>query len=81
MAQCSGFTLPFSFQVPTFVTEDGVKISQSLPIIEFLDEKYPDKTQLLPKDILLRAKVTFPLVLGWFLLSSSFALYGKKRFA
>ena len=44
--------------MPTFVTEDGVTISQSLTIIEFLDEKYPDNAKLLPKDIVIRAKVS-----------------------
>ena len=35
-----------------------MKITQSLPIIEYLEEKFPGKNTLLPKDILLRAKVS-----------------------
>lgn len=41
-------------QVPSFVV-DGVTLTQSLPIIEFLEEKYPEKP-LLPRDLLKRAQ-------------------------
>lgn len=41
-------------QVPSFVV-DGVTLTQSLPIIEFLEEKYPKKP-LLPNDPFKRAQ-------------------------
>jgi maleylacetoacetate isomerase len=46
------------YQIPAFVTEDGDTISQSLAIIEFLEEKYPTKFRLMPDDPLLKAKVS-----------------------
>jgi len=44
-------------QVPTFVHQNGTRITQSIPIIEFIEECYPEKFNLLPKDLFLRAKV------------------------
>ena len=35
--------------VPTLVTDDGLRLTQSLAIIEYLDEKYPEPA-LLPRD-------------------------------
>jgi maleylacetoacetate isomerase len=44
--------------VPTLVDVDAdVTLSQSLAIIEYLDEKYPDKCQLLPEHAQDRARV------------------------
>ncbi|MGB3727001.1 MAG: maleylacetoacetate isomerase [Glaciecola sp.] len=44
--------------VPTFVDDDeDVTLNQSLAIIEYLDEKYPDTPTLLPKHTLDRARV------------------------
>ena len=45
-------------QVPAFVVNDVI-ITQSMAILEFLEESYPDKQSLLPKDTFQRAKVTF----------------------
>lgn len=46
-------------QVPTLeITEDNglvIAISQSLPILEYIDERWPDPP-ILPKDLLLRAR-------------------------
>ena len=42
--------------VPTLLTDDGVALSQSMAIIEYLDEKHPTPA-LLPADALGRAKV------------------------
>jgi len=42
--------------VPTLVTDAGLELTQSLAIIEWLDETYPD-VPLLPDDIDLRAQV------------------------
>jgi maleylacetoacetate isomerase len=42
--------------LPTLVLDDGTRLSQSLAIIEWLDEKYPAPA-LLPKDGLARARV------------------------
>ncbi len=42
--------------VPALITDDGDELSQSLAIIEWLDETYPDPS-LLPADPVLRAKV------------------------
>jgi len=42
--------------VPTLVLDDGTRLSQSLAIIEYLDEKYP-QTPLLPADTLGKARV------------------------
>lgn len=44
--------------VPTFVDEDeDIILNQSLAIIEFLDEKYPEPVKLLPEHKLQRARV------------------------
>jgi maleylacetoacetate isomerase len=42
--------------VPTLVLDDGTRLNQSLAIIEYLDEKYP-QTPLLPKEPLAKARV------------------------
>jgi len=42
--------------VPTLVLDDGTRLNQSLAIIEYLDEKYP-QTPLLPKEPLGKARV------------------------
>lgn len=42
--------------VPTLELDDGTRLSQSLAIIEYLDEKHPQKP-LVPKDPLARARV------------------------
>ena len=42
--------------VPSLVLDDGVILTQSLAIIDYLDEKWPTPA-LLPKDAVLRAKV------------------------
>lgn len=42
--------------VPTLVLDDGTRLSQSLAIIEYLEEKYPP-TPLLPKEPLAKARV------------------------
>lgn len=47
-------------QIPSLVIEDSGKqvvLSQSLAIIQYLDEAYPDTTPLLPADPLARAQV------------------------
>jgi maleylpyruvate isomerase len=41
--------------VPTLVLDDGEKLTQSLAIIEYLDEKYPEPA-LLPRDAMGRAR-------------------------
>jgi len=46
---------PQSF-VPVFELEDGTRLTQSLAIIEYLEELYP-KPQLLPDDPVLRSRV------------------------
>lgn len=43
--------------VPTLVDDDGTVISQSLAIIEYLDETRPDTPRLLPADAPSRARV------------------------
>ncbi len=43
--------------VPSLVTDDGAVITQSLAIIEYLDEIKPRKAPLLPKDKVARAQV------------------------
>ena len=43
--------------VPTLVEEDGNVINQSLAIIEYLDEVYPDLVSFLPVSPLAKAKV------------------------
>jgi maleylpyruvate isomerase len=42
--------------VPTLVTQDGVSLTQSLAIMEYLDERYPD-APLLPRSPQERARV------------------------
>ncbi len=42
--------------VPTLVLDDGTRLNQSLAIIEYLDEKYP-QSPLIPKEALARARV------------------------
>lgn len=45
-------------EVPTLVLEDGSTVlTQSVAIMEYLDEKYPELEPLLPKDLNKRAKV------------------------
>ena len=44
-------------QVPTLVVDDGQAITQSMAIIEYLDERY-EGSAVFPKDLLSRAKVT-----------------------
>lgn len=43
--------------VPALTTEDGTVLTQSLAIMEYLDEAYPDRPALLPADALGRARV------------------------
>jgi maleylacetoacetate isomerase len=46
-----------SHHVPTLITENGaLKLTQSVAILEYLEERYPEKP-LLPKDIPKRAIV------------------------
>src|SRR3954464_6332633 len=56
--QCAPAYLAINPQglVPTLESEGGAVLTQSLAIIEWLDETYPDPA-LLPKDALRRAKV------------------------
>ena len=56
--QCAPAFLAINPQglVPAFENDDGAVLTQSLAIIEWLDETYPDPP-LLPKDPLRRAKV------------------------
>ena len=35
--------------VPVLVTDDGAAIPESLVILEYLDERYPETTPMLPK--------------------------------
>jgi maleylacetoacetate isomerase/maleylpyruvate isomerase len=42
--------------VPVLELEDDTKLTQSLAILDFLDEKYPERA-LLPKDPVLKAKI------------------------
>ncbi|MBO6782302.1 MAG: maleylacetoacetate isomerase [Alphaproteobacteria bacterium] len=42
--------------VPTLITDDGVALNQSMAILEYLDEVYPEPS-LLPADPLARARV------------------------
>ncbi len=44
-------------QVPTMDFGGGLRVSQSLAIIEYLDEKYPERSPLMPKDSETRVKV------------------------
>ena len=50
-------------QVPALVM-NGETITQSMAILEFLEESFPDKTKLLPNDRIQRAKVTNIKFLG-----------------
>lgn len=43
-------------QVPSLVLDNGVIIAQSMAIIEFLEDFYPNTVKLLPKDPIQRAK-------------------------
>ena len=43
-------------QVPALIM-NGQTITQSMAILEFLEESFPDKTKLLPLDPIQRAKV------------------------
>jgi maleylpyruvate isomerase len=43
--------------VPTLIDDDENVVTQSLAIIEYLDDLFPDRAQLLPVDSLLRAQV------------------------
>jgi maleylpyruvate isomerase len=43
--------------VPVLIDDDGTSITQSLAIMEYLDEKYPNTAPLLPKDPAGRARV------------------------
>ena len=42
-------------EIPTLVTDDGVAITQSLAIVDYLEERYPSPT-LLPFDPVMRAR-------------------------
>jgi maleylacetoacetate isomerase len=42
--------------VPALVTDDGATLTQSMAILEYLDEKYPEPS-LMPDDLLARARV------------------------
>ncbi len=45
-------------QVPALVTEEGLVLTQSVAIMEYLEERYPNRGQrLLPSDHVLRAQV------------------------
>ena len=48
-------------QVPAFVI-DGVTITQSMAILEFLEEKFADRTNILPIQPMDRAKVSVYVV-------------------
>ena len=51
--------------VPALVLDDGTRLSQSLAIIEYLDEKYP-QTPLLPKEPLAKARVrSLSCLIAW----------------
>lgn len=43
--------------VPALALEDGVLLSQSIAIMEYLEESYPDAPKLLPEDAIGRARV------------------------
>ena len=43
--------------VPTFVDDDGTVVTQSMAIIEYLDESRPDPPSLMPGDAVGRARV------------------------
>lgn len=43
--------------VPALLTEDDVLLTQSLAMMEYLDERYPDKARLLPEGLTERARV------------------------
>ena len=41
-----------SQQVPTLIAENGtLKLTQSIAILDYLEERYPDKKPLYPKDL------------------------------
>jgi len=42
--------------VPVLITDDGAPVPESLVILEYLDERYPDTKPMLPKDPLARAR-------------------------
>jgi len=44
-------------QVPSLVLPDGHVLTQSMAIIEYIEEAYQDETRLFPKDLRHRAKV------------------------
>ena len=50
----------YTLQVPALVV-NGVTVTQSLPIIEFLEETYKDSPKILPEDPFSRAKVSISL--------------------
>ncbi|MBT4906044.1 MAG: maleylacetoacetate isomerase, partial [Rhodospirillaceae bacterium] len=43
--------------VPTLIDDDGTRVTQSMAIMEYLDETRPDTTALLPADAKGRARV------------------------
>jgi maleylacetoacetate isomerase len=43
--------------VPTLIDDDGAMLTQSLAIIEYLDEAHPQTMRLLPESVLARAQV------------------------
>lgn len=43
--------------IPALATDDGALLMQSLAILEYLEEAYPDTTALLPEGALARARV------------------------
>ncbi|MFD1626547.1 glutathione S-transferase family protein [Azospirillum griseum] len=53
-------------EVPVLVEEDGAVIVGGWALIEYLEEAYPDNTQLLPRDVVHRAEVR--RLADWFLL-------------
>ncbi len=53
-------------EVPVLVEEDGAVIVGGWALIEYLEEAYPDNTQLLPREVVHRAEVR--RLADWFLL-------------
>ena len=43
--------------VPVLIDQDGTVLNQSLAIIEYLEEQYPDSLRLLPESVSAKAKV------------------------
>ncbi len=43
--------------VPTLIHDDQSPLAQSSAILEYLDEAFPQSYQLMPKDLLIRAKI------------------------